>query len=341
LLKLNELSSSFINGNFGSDNGLIYKCDETSCKQLISSSYLNTNDNTYLYNCNNNGYCTVATDISIGYYLNGMSLLDNSKPLIKCTDTNINSCSIIDAIEGYTIDAGNNNKSLIKCENNYCRIIENDATYYKSKTFIDNYDKTKLIYCSYELCEYITASTKPAHVYLDGSKSESTYIITCTNEGCTSIDYSNLLEQSNLHFIDGAKPANIITCEKNTGCQSIIGNKFKGLAYIDGTDKSKIIKCEQCINNTCNENDICVSEKGNTFENYSYIDGSDENLKSIIQCTTDNGCVSTDQSNNLEFSELYYINGIDPSYIIHCSIKECSLEKGNFYKYNTIYLLQK
>jgi len=327
-------SPSYVAGTFNTDiKGMIFTCTNELCQQLFSTNYLFVNEDIKaLYHCDIDGICTKQNKIIAGYYVNGISGASSKTPLIYCADANINTCIFTDAKEGFLINASSQNVSLIKCGSNACWEIESGASYSKSPSFVDASNKSNLIICTKTVCTSAPGSTIKGYAYIDGSKVSDTCIITCTDEGCTSTDYSNDLTRSPyLHFIDATNPRNVITCN-SYGCSSEEGVTTASHAYIYGKSNEVILcKPHNCSKETGCHPLECNVFPGNTVEGFAYIDAYNDLKKTVILCRggSSSACYHINLTKTLNTNNVYYTDGYDSNYIITCLSTGCSSAIGN------------
>jgi len=249
---LKSSDNFYVKAEFGKDNkGYIYECDNTSCKQLISTNYLYVDDPAhptvkYLYECDEVGFCNMINQSNEGYYLSGVSAYESNNiinpKLIKCEDQFIINCELVSPTPavGYYID-GSNSKNIIEC---------------KTTT----------------ACYSIPGSTDPAVAYIDISKKDNyindlgstvndltKHLITCQSGICKSEDKCTEITSNDkkFYFIDGSDFTKVITCSYDSdtnhiaSCVSSKGFVSTNKYYLDGIESKYTIKCETSISTPC------------------------------------------------------------------------------------------
>jgi len=271
-------------------NLIIYECDSTSCRQLISTFYLESNQ--HLYKCNEIGLChDISTSFSKGYYYIGAPILLSSPSklaysnVISCSTANIPStCSLIPIPNGYFIDKLNTD-NIINCDGEVC--FSDIGTSVQGYVYIDIETPGNIISCSSSPCISTPGETSNGYVYIDASDSKRNSLIICIVGSCSVFNVSAQITYDKLAYIDATANTNIITCTYENGCYStkqVVNNN--NLYFIYALDITKIIKCgsSQCTI----ENSGAVSTR--SIENKFYLDGFDQSK--MITCTTD-GCFSS------------------------------------------------
>jgi len=179
----------------------------------------------------------------------------NPKKVLKCTKKE--GCAFIDSgatatVNTYFVDHLTTDK-IIKCDNTKCSAEYHSGTDAAPTYYIDGGVRGNIIKCkdTNDCASYI-GSTAPGHAYVDKDVSDGKNIITCNDGVCVSTNKSSAFASTNIYFIDGGNPSNLITCNKDQTTKCSSASTTSGY-YVDGTDSSKIITCtaEECLSTNC------------------------------------------------------------------------------------------
>jgi len=128
------------------------------------------------------------------------------------------------------------------------------------------------------------------------------------------------------YYVDGGVRGNIIKCEDTSDCTSYIGSSAPGHAYVD----KDVSDGKNII--TCNDG-VCVStNKSSAFAstNLYFIDGG--NPSKLITCDKN----ETTKCYSVVTTSGYYVDGIDSSKIITCTNNECLSTTCKYINYKYI-----
>jgi len=245
-------------------------CKEFEKEKLGSSYYINSNNNSKIINCNEDG---CMTKIGINYYMGG------------CSKT------ISDINNDIKVNCDESVSELIDCSGSKCKnIIGNNREIYIKG------DGEGLIRCKNDICEEIEGNKNGA--YINGSKDKNIkpIIVYKDNKWISQTAITNTL------YLNGNRDKNengkckysFIYCTTNTECFEISGES--GKKYIDITstviftcnteDEGEKLKSKNIIEDLSSENNIkgfIVNPSKMEILNY------DNNSEILVVCTYDGG----------------------------------------------------
>jgi len=232
--KTNRLwkSESFINTAVSSVYAYIDACDPTS-KTVINSVSGNFESEDL----------SESDDLITSnkyYVLDGT----NSKKIIKCTHED--GCSIIDSTANtYYIDPATDT-NIIECSSTACTSVAHGEGGNGAVFFVDAGIKGNILKCTdADGCLSIPGSTASGHAYVASTKSiaDGKGIITCSDGVCVSADKSSAFSSSDIYYVDGSNPKNLITCNKDASPSKCKSQNTTTKQYVDAIDTTKIIDC--------------------------------------------------------------------------------------------------
>ena len=209
---------SYLEGEIGQESGIIFNCKNSQCAQMISTYYLyNSNSNdlvkNYMYECDSNGLCTLTENISVLYFLGGVSSttynsyglkVTSYSNLIKCSAKSPNECEIVFPVkDGYYLPANTDSKNkLIKCTDAILEYIETSKT--SESYYTDGENPKNLIQCSENGC--VSKVNEATSIVLSNSSYYDEQIILC-HTACTyrreNLRCNNIEDNGNISIIDG------------------------------------------------------------------------------------------------------------------------------------------
>jgi len=313
----------------GIDNTKIIKCTDTSsvCTDPAAGSsanetkfYLDGFNSANVIKCENGSACTS----SAGVKTNGYGYLDagsaNNANVIICNDT---SCSSI--VNGNAQAANNGNAQAAVPRSGEDAAADSGSV--QNTGFLDAGTTGNLIICTSSGCTSSAVSGAQGQAILDGKSYATTFTQLIKWKTGTTWEFVSTPSQAEAYIdagscTSGDKCPNVITydaTDKYTVKAADVATS--GIAYIDATNKMKIIKC---TSDTCTSG---ANDATSTTPAY-YIDGIDDTK--IIKCTgTSVECVFNSGSNEDDEYKKYYLDSINGG-VLECAIGggQCAIPSG-------------
>jgi len=321
------------------DKKNIITCDSGNCGSVANSAstgnekfYIDGNNNKKIIKCTAaSSECSSSdgsTSTTTKFYIDS----NVSTNVIKCDKGN--ACTSIDGntVDGYGyIDSGNEDKNVIICTEDGCStIVGGNAPTVKDSVvqktgFLDAGVDGNLIVCTNgSTCVSSSTTGAQGQAILDGKSYDTTDNFTKLIKWKTGTTWEYVDEPSQTEaYIDIGNCNGTGTSQK---CPNVIffktGDGFvvkassattTGVAYIDATNKIKIIKCDA---NTC----ISESNGAATPSSTYFIDGI--NKANIITCTNaDSECSSATGAST---GTKYYLDSINEGVFKCATGNDCS-----------------
>lgn len=182
--------------------------------------------------------------------------------------------------------------------------------------YLNSKNSRKLVKCDDTGCAEEKQNSNLGY-YLDGTAvtdSDTKKLIRCTSTGCTY--YTNSIPGFYLNAAYPTDTKNLIKCTQEK-CRNYVVNS-SGF-YLSSEYSSRLVKCD--------DNGCAVESNTSNYGYYLNAEAiTDTQSKKLIQCTSDKGCSSVNESSN---PSVGYIDASDNTKVIICTSSGCASNSGN------------